>query len=182
MDVFVDLGAFSGSYINKFKKSSMYNSGFRIYAFECNPHLRDIKYGEGVEVIHKAAWITDGELSFFVSRKSPAKIQGSSVYKEKKTGNLDVEHPTMVQCCDFSNWLKTNFSPDDNIIVKMNIEGAEYDVLEKCIADGTIRYIKTAWILWHWKRCGIPVERHNAILAKLKTLPINLHFNYKDFT
>ena len=181
MNAFIDLGAFRGSYIKRFYKSSMYSPDFKIYAFECNPHLAAIQYGNDVTVIHKAAWTYDGELEFFVSRSKPADVQGSSIYKEKITGNLDTEHPVKVACCDFSKWLKETFTPDDNIILKMNIEGAEYDVLEKCIADDTICYIKNAWIQWHWKRCGISGERHAKLIGDLKALPITMHSNYRDF-
>jgi len=32
---------------------------------------------------------------------------------------------------DFSHWLSANFSIRDYMIVKMDIEGAEYEVLER---------------------------------------------------
>jgi FkbM family methyltransferase len=178
MNVFIDLGAYRGLYVSRFKKSKYYIPDTRIYAFECNPRLAGIDYGAGITTIRKAAWIYDGELKFYISKVNPAHVQGSSVYKEKRTGNLDREHPIKTPCIDFSKWLKDNFKPEDNIYLKMNIEGAEYDILEKMILDGTIDYIKTAWIQWHWQKCGIPQDRHNKIILELKKRSIVLLRGY----
>jgi len=178
-NVFIDLGAYRGLYIRRFRKSSFYKPDCKMFAFECNPHVTT-DYGVGVTTIRKAAWISDGELAFYVSKKSPHAVQGSSVYKEKRTGNLDTNHPVKAKCIDFSKWLKDNFQPEDNIILKCNIEGAEYDILEKMIADGTITYIKETWIQWHWQRCGIPEERHRNLVRKLNEYAIKQHRGYGD--
>lgn len=181
MNVFIDCGAFRGLYINRFRKSSMYRPDFKIYAFECNNYLRQFDYGADVTVIHKAAWIYDGELNFYLSKKSPAAVQGSSVYKEKRTGNLDKKNPQKIACLDFSKWILHTFKKDDNIIVKMNIEGAEYDVLEKMVVDNTIDYIKTLFVQFHWQRIGIDVKRHNDLLTELKKHPFKLYTGYGNF-
>lgn len=180
MNAYIDLGAFRGSYINRFKRSKFYIKDMIIFAFECNPYLKHINYGKDVNVIHKAAWIFDGEIDFYISKKNPAAVQGSSIYKEKITGNLDTGHPVKVGCIDFSKFLRGHFSESDKVFLKCNIEGAEYDVLEKCIADGTITLIKHAWILCHYQRCRIPIERHNNLILNLKKYPIVLHNGYGD--
>lgn len=181
MNVYIDLGAYRGLYINRFRKSAMYRPGCRIYAFECNPYLFNINYGKDVTVIHKAAWIHDGELKFYISKRNPSLVQGSSVYKEKRTGNLDKDHPRKIPCLDFSKWIKDRFKPDDNIIIKMNIEGAEYDILEKMIEDGTINYINTLFCQFHWQRCGILADRHNKLILELKKSSIKLFTGYGQF-
>ena len=150
-----------------------------MFAFECNPHVK-VDYGVDVTTIRKAAWIFDGELKFYVSKKVPHAVQGSSVYKEKRTGNLDTAHPVRAKCIDFSKWIKDNFKPDDHITLKCNIEGAEYDILEKMMADGTMGYIKETWIQWHWKRCGISEERHLKVVRALRTYNIVQHRGYGD--
>ena len=171
MKAFVDVGAFRGSTIRRFKLGPRYSPDWKIYAFECNPKLADFRYDAGVDVIRKAAWIDDGELQFFISRKSPALVQGSSVYREKTTGNLDTDHPVTTPCIDFSAWLSLTFQPGDTVIVKMNIEGAEYDVLEKCVADGTISLVSELYIQWHNSKCNIPRARHDALKKALSAVP-----------
>ena len=54
-----------------------------------------------------------------------------------------------VPCIDLSEFIRTNFKPDDNIVIKMDIEGAEYDTLEKMIVDKTIDYINYISVEWH---------------------------------
>ena len=61
MNVFIDLGAYRGLYIRRFRKSSYYRPGCKMFAFECNPHVTT-DYGMDVTTIRKAAWIFDGEL------------------------------------------------------------------------------------------------------------------------
>jgi len=181
MNVYIDLGAFRGLYVRRFRKSSMYKAGCKMYAFECNSHVRNIDYGSDTKLIRSAAWIYDGELNFYISKKSPSVVQGSSVYKEKRTGNLDKEHPQKIPCIDFSKWIKDNFQKEDNIIIKMNIEGAEYDILEKMIADGTIDYINTLFCQFHWQRIGVSIDRHNKLVLELKKRPIKLFNGYGNF-
>ena len=44
-------------------------------------------------------------------------------------------HPVQVEAFDFSARLSANFCTTDYVIVKIDIEGAEHDVLEKVIAE-----------------------------------------------
>ena len=175
MQVYIDCGCYKGTIIEEFLYSLNKNNEYKIYAFESNPFLRDFNYGEGINVIHKACWVYDGEVDFYIDTTNPIS-QGCSICKEKDTGYLDKEHPMSVPCIDFSKWLLDTFSQEDTLIVKMNIEGAEYDVIEKCIKDGSINLIKELFIEWHYDRVGISEDRHDAIIQSLKQIP-NLVLN-----
>ena len=54
-----------------------------------------------------------------------------------------------VKCIDFSEFIKKNIYPDSKVICKMDIEGAEYEVLGKLIDDNTIDVIDRLYIEWH---------------------------------
>ena len=54
-----------------------------------------------------------------------------------------------VKCIDFSKFIKKNIDPDSKVICKMDIEGAEYEVLGKLIDDNTIDVIDRLYIEWH---------------------------------
>lgn len=181
--VFVDLGAYRGATIKAFRASKFFFPGAKIYAWECNPLLSKIEYGEDVEKINAAAWICDGNVEFYLSRQRPESVQGSSVYKEKKTGDLDRAHPVSAPCIDFAKWLVgvANQSSTSSIIVKMNIEGAEYDVLEHLISTGTMRLVDRLFIQWHHKKCGISQARHDALVKKLEAFKgLTIHTGYAD--
>ena len=170
MNVYIDLGAFRGLYVNRFRRSKYYTPGTKIYAFECNPDLANFDYGTDVIKISMAAWVYDGDVSFYVSKRNPRAVQGSTVYQDKITGNLDKDAPIKTPCMDFSKFLSDNFTIADNVMAKINIEGAEYDILEKCISDGTISILKTIWVSWHYQKCKIPQERHISLTNKLRLI------------
>ena len=54
-----------------------------------------------------------------------------------------------VKCIDFSKYLKKTVNENDYVICKMDIEGAEYDVLGKLIDDNSIDLIDKIYIEWH---------------------------------
>jgi FkbM family methyltransferase len=184
MKAFIDLGSFHGSIIRKFIASPQYSPDFIIHAFESNPKIgQDIfwTYPQGVKTHTEAAWIHDGEIEFYINSERPIKVQGSSVYKEKTTGGLDKEHPLKIRCIDFSRWLACHFTLNDDVIVKMNIEGAEYPVLSKLIYDGNVNLIRKLYLRRHWHKIGIAQSVDTELmenLAKYKGLQI---FNNYEF-
>jgi len=70
---------------------------------------------------------------------------------------------------DLSNWIIENFNNSDFIILKLDIEGAEYEVLEKMIRDNSINYINKLFIDWHYSKISdiISKERHDNLINKL---------------
>jgi len=170
MKAIIDCGAHQGSIIRYFQKHPSYGSDFQYYAFECNPVLVDKNYGPSVIAIRKAVWILDGQLKLYMNLNSKMD-QGHSVYGDKITGHLDPEHPVTVECIDFSKWLKETFTADDYVVIKMNVEGAEYDVLEKCIADGTINLVNELFIRWHIAKLrSMDRSRHNQLVKDINDI------------
>ena len=82
---------------------------------------------------------------------------------------IDKDKPVEVDSIDFSKWILDNFQKDDFIICKMNIEGAEYNVLEKMLIDGSIDYIDKLYMSWHWRKLeGFPKQKHDQIAKAVK--------------
>ena len=50
---------------------------------------------------------------------------------------------------DVSSWLKNKTAATDDIIVKMDIEGAKCDIRDKMCVDVTINRVKIIIIEWH---------------------------------
>lgn len=95
------------------------------------PHLR---FGEPI----------DGSSSIFGKLYERAfTISGNGLQR-----NLEWNTKVEVNGIDFSEFLK-KFSSDDYIVCKMDIEGAEYDVLEKCIENKSYLKIKELIIEFH---------------------------------
>jgi FkbM family methyltransferase len=163
--IFIDGGAWNGTSIDMFRKQWKDHKEYEIYSFECNPQFWwEIKKRD-VNFIENAVWIENTELDFYIGRQYGG--MGSSVIKEKQTGELDKEHPIKVKAIDFSQWIIDNFSKDDYIVLKLDIEGAEYKVLDKMIDDKSIEYINRLFGEWHQNKIGMLKEDHNKLIDRL---------------
>lgn len=168
MNVFIDLGSHFGAITRKFIASKLYSPDFVIHCFESNPIIGPeiiASYPEGCIIHREAVWTFDGEIEFFINHDQ--RVQGSSAFKDKITGNLDKDHPVTVPCIDFSAWIQRNFTREDNVIVKCNIEGAEYAILEKMIHDGSIDIVRKLYLRRHWHKIGMDQKIDSDLMQRL---------------
>ena len=113
----------------------------------------------------------DGFQDFFLD---PEDADGSTLFRNKLTretggyGTLDVANPIKVRTIDLSRWVREHTNNFNYVILKLDVEGAEYDILEKMIHDRTIRRIKHLFVEWHWERVGIPRARHEELIRALQ--------------
>jgi FkbM family methyltransferase len=163
---FIDVGGHVGKSIQRFRKSRDKECEFRAITFEPNPDKEHLFKGfKNHTLLQYAAWIKDEDKEFFIGKENYG--DGSTLLKQKTTGILNKKQPILVHCIDFSQWLKDNFSKDDFLIVKFNIEGSEYPVLEKLMKDGTINLIKELIVHWHWYHIKMSFEDHKIFVSKL---------------
>lgn len=172
--IYIDCGCCYGDSINSFKKYYVNSSSFDIFAFECNLNLVDnlILHSKQNDytLIQKAVWTEDATIPLYLGvgkTITSDKYQSSSLMKNKKH-LIDKKHPVMVEAIDFSLWLKSEFNYSDYIIVKMNIEGAEYPVLSKMLEDGTIGYINKLYVAWHLPKLQGDEDVHVEIEKQVK--------------
>jgi len=170
-NVFVDGGGNDGCSVRKFRKELDPRGRFDIYTFEPNPLYG--KCYEGVArhtLIPAALHDRDGTQSFFLDREDG---DGSTLFENKLTsanggyGTLDTESPMEVRTIDLSRWIASELSGNDHLVLKLDVEGAEYDILEKMFAEGTITRVRRLFIEWHWFKVGIPQERHDRLVERL---------------
>jgi len=164
--IFIDAGAHEGCSVRKFRKEYDKKAKYFIYSFEIEPDFAP--YFNNItnhSFINKGVWIEDGVEEFYRSHE-PLRV-GSTLIKKKKSAKIDKKHPIMVETIDFSKWISKNLSKNDHIILKMDIEGAEYHVIPKMMRDGTFDYINELWIEWHWPKIKYPKERHNKLVEKI---------------
>jgi FkbM family methyltransferase len=174
--IFIDCGANTCTVLRGFIKRF---PNFEFFAFEAQPELA----AEGERVIQelpqtkiryfsKAVWIRDEELSFYLATRWGPNHRGGSTLVTGNINNqsaINYESPIRVEAIDFSSWLGANFGPEDYVIVKMDIEGAEYDVLEKVITDGNLRLLDELIIEFHHQmNDGISKARHDALVGTLR--------------
>lgn len=160
--IFIDLGAGSGDDIKGYYDLDPDNINHEIFAFEANPHrvkLLEKRY-PNVTVHNAAAGIEDGYTTFYLSRNLD-----SSSLKENKSG-VNKNTTIDIKVMDIAAWVKENFKPTDHITMVMDIEGGEYDVLERM------------WSIdvWHWIN-EFYVEFHG---EKLEGFDLNIENNLVD--
>jgi len=178
--VFIDCGANDGCSVRKFKKEKDPNSEYEYHSFEANDiYQKDIE-ATGASYYHKAVWVENKEVTFYVvtvdKSKGPGRRSGASTLNEEKNKLNLKNHPEIeavtVEGVDISSWISNNFSKEDHIVLKMDIEGSEYEVLEKMIEDKTFDMIDELLIEFHWKKCGVSKEQHTELYNKLLTYNI----------
>ena len=170
--LFIDCGGFNGSSVRKFLNEVDNPSEYNLVTFEPNPTFYRCysNFGNNHTLIPAAVWTREGELEFYLDEIDG---DGSSVLKEKTTGQLNKTFPLRVPSIDFSNWLKENVNNNEEVYLKLDIEGAEYEVLDKMFTDGTINLIKELFIEWHWDKIpSITKERHSALVERLASIGI----------
>ena len=122
------------------------NSDIIYYAFEPNPDIIPFSKCpmEGVDIHNKAVWHTDGEILKFVVYGTSA--MSSSLFNTDQSKNC-----INVETIDFAKFLSETCTKEDRVIVKLDIEGAEYEVLYKLISTGAVHLIDDLIIEFHKK-------------------------------
>lgn len=170
MKYFIDAGANDSCSARIFRKLHDPNATYLIYSFEVEPSFsKNFNNISNLIFINKAVWVRDEKLKFY--RCKSTRRAGGTLLKEKTSMYTDKANPIYVEAFDFSKWVMTTFNKSDEIILKMDIEGAEYDVLEKMFVDGSFAYIDELWIEWHASKVKISQERHESLVSKIN-IPI----------
>jgi len=176
-NIFIDCGGNVGQSLKRFIASPLYKDDFELFTFE--PVIGIEKYCGNIKnltIFKKAVWIYDGEIDFCLDKaKKECRKLGGTIIKDKKTGHLDKENPVSVPCLNFSKWVLDNFSQEDFIILKMDIEGAEYKVLSKMVEDASINMVNKLYIEFHWNKIKIKKEDHDVVvrsISSIKTLEL----------
>jgi FkbM family methyltransferase len=177
LNIFIDAGSNKGQSIDHFLKSEEClqfggKDSWLIYAFEPHPHFEKyFKHRKSVVYIKMAVWTENCDILFYINN-SNVESQGCSLMSGKTSGNLDKENPIIVRAFDFSSWIIKNFNNDkDNIVIRMDIEGAEYKVLQSMIDSGSIKSINHLIVEMHQhKMSNISFEEHDKLVASLKDI------------
>ena len=185
--VYIDAGGHGGQSIERFKAMTNGMPNITIYSFECHPRCYEklkTYETENIIVSNSAVWIEDGKLDFYLDMLDETTDRGfpgqaSTISKTKVNrgipGQFTPDSLVKVPCIDFSSWIKSQLNIDDYIYLKMDIEGSEYEVLDKMINDGTINYLDGLDIEFHYHKIGLDKSVHDILVNKLKVLDIDLN-------
>jgi FkbM family methyltransferase len=146
--IFLDCGAHNGCSVKTFLKLYDDSKDYEIFSFEGNvdiySQLKKSYNSDKFTSINKLVWIEDCKVAF-------------NGWDKISKGNTHYAF-------DFSKWIKNNFSNDDYIILKMDIEGAEYSVLDRMDSDGTLSYIDKFYGELHGPKKGHSINENNNLI------------------
>tara|TARA_B100000963_G_scaffold357325_1_gene379232 strand:- start:199 stop:759 length:561 start_codon:yes stop_codon:yes gene_type:complete len=145
--IFIDAGANIGISIKLFLEKYPNSNEFEIHSFEANPNLfsKLDAYSTQATIYHKAVYIEDTTLDFYLGADL-----GSSLRKDKTTGGININNKIQVEAINLAQFIKDNFNKKDYIILKLDVEGAEYDILPHFITEGMFDgWINELFGEWH---------------------------------
>lgn len=144
MTVVVDLGCYPLGHssveilVEQFRPDAL-------YGFDPNPSMAEYENTVlddcAVCLTRWAAWIYNGTIELHHAGTTRA-----TVIKQRRNARS-----TTVACFDFSDWLADRRAVwgDQGIVVKMDVEGAEYALLEALILDHHDVLIEKLLVEWH---------------------------------
>ncbi|KAL5709817.1 hypothetical protein ACHQM5_020458 [Ranunculus cassubicifolius] len=167
--VYVDVGArsYGSSIYSWFKKHyPKQNKTFDIYAIEADKTFHEeYKTKKGISLLPYAAWVRNESLFFEINRDPGQKIddkgRGMGRIQPIQSATSSVRDVDKIQGFDFANWLKNTVTEKDYVVMKMDVEGTEFDLIPRLFETGAICLIDEIFLECHynrWQKC-CPGER-----------------------
>jgi FkbM family methyltransferase len=155
--IFIDGGANIGQSLEAFCKGRPDIAEYEIFCFEASQDSLKIleplkqkikdyeKVAKKITLINSAIWDKDGTIDFFDAGNESSSI----VDRNLKDGKM-----VQIPCVDLSGWIQKNFTENDHIILKLDIEGSEHEVFEKLCNDEIIGWLNKIYCEIHGIKCG----------------------------
>ncbi|XP_078684386.1 uncharacterized protein LOC144917906 [Branchiostoma floridae x Branchiostoma belcheri] len=206
--IFLDVGGNVASSVQLLRETYPGGKEFFVHSFELDPRMAPYFSPYPDHVLHcpiaasnktgqmtaytEAAWSPDIGLYHrkYVKWGGGTLFVRDNVKNDKEGGPQKLTHRHTVDTLDLSRWVQENTRLEDYVVLKMDIEGGEFDVLEKMLEDGTFKWIDKYYGEWHlkWSVAGWSMEQKKKLIADLRksiTIPTlsweGERRNYADF-
>lgn len=144
--------------------------GFDVMTFEPNPELWTF-YDTIPTCLQKAAAYTyDGYIDLIID---PVDGDGSTIFNEKRVdfsrriANEDCPVIT-TPCVDLARVISELSGQYEEIVLKLDVEGAEYDILERLLETGEIDRISKLYCEFHGQKMELAPGRHDAVVKRVE--------------
>ena len=138
-----------------------------LYGFDPWPELVEgeaVVEGTRVVLERKAAWVEDGRIEF--AHVGGLRGWDSTVMRDKNARDeWSRADAIQVPCFDFSAWLRGLPEPP---VVKLDVEGAEFPILERLVDDGTDVLVAELLVEWHDDKMPAYAGRKDELLRRLR--------------
>jgi FkbM family methyltransferase len=191
--IFIDCGTHYGEGLREFMNMFQMGEDWSIHTFEANPVTYSVfasrrlpHLSKNIQAYNYAVTTYDGTIDMYV--ESPdTEIrdtgQGSSIISKDKWNPQDgvlkfKEELVPVPCIDLSKFVESNTDKDDFIVMKVDVEGAEYDILDKMLEEGTLHRVNHLFVEFHAKYFTNLEEmraREADLVTRINSQGIQLH-------
>ena len=153
MNIYLDLGCYTGDTVQKYLRGEIFERGREcnvVHAFDLTAYpkewqaVKDEFPNTTIAFHQKAVGIAQGTATFGEWQENP---QAQTCYPECE--NYNGRPLAQVEQVDFIGWIQRFVQPGDFVVCKMDIEGAEYEILEQLIKTGAIRLINFLAVEFH---------------------------------
>lgn len=156
--IFIDCGAHNGCSVRKFRKIKSDSAEYSIHSFEPNKEMfLRLAKEENINLYNCAVSTNDGQMNYYVHDNDS---YACTTFKQKgemincgspKKGKV---YKNTVEAINLSLFINKNFDLDDYIILKLDVEGEEYNIIPHLLKNETFKFINELWIEWHSRWIG----------------------------
>ncbi|KAI8517120.1 hypothetical protein Bbelb_057010 [Branchiostoma belcheri] len=166
--ILLDCGGNVASTVQLFRETYPDGKNYIIHSFELDDRLAPYFAPYSNHVLHCPTAVSnkDGNMTAYAeSAWSPGKGKtsgtdmqwgGGTLFAFKKEiqdnitgGSRRLTYRRTIPTVDLSRWIQENTNVDDYVIFKLDVEGAEYDILTKMLEEGTFRWIDKYYGEYH---------------------------------
>ena len=153
MNIYLDLGAYTGDTVQRYLRGEIFERGRKcdvVHAFDLSAYpadwqaVKDEFPNVEINFHQKAVGVADGITTFGEWNENP---QAQTCYAD--CVNYRDRPLATVEQLDFVGWIQRQVKPGDFVVCKMDIEGAEYEILEQLFNTGAINLISRLFIEFH---------------------------------
>lgn len=183
--IYVDVGArsYSSSIGSWFKKQyPKQNKTFEVYAIEGDRGYHDEYKRKGVNVLPYVAWLRNETLFFEIgrvqTRKNVEKGRGLGRVQSAQSSLDFIWDSNKIVGFDFGEWLMSLVDDErDYLVVKMDVKGSEFHLIEKLIENGAICLIDELFLKCHYnsKRYDKTYTQCLELYSSLRDIGIFVH-------
>jgi FkbM family methyltransferase len=160
--IFIDVGGHLGETIRRFYREKDDAHEYEIYCFE--PDLETFKkldanvsQVKNVDMINACLGTEDGMVDFYRGRIN--QNEGGTTVTGKQTGAVDYKKPVKTENVDIARWMRANINEGDQVVLKMNIEGGEYALMEYMLKEDLTGLVGKCFIQLHAHKFGQGEQR-----------------------
>lgn len=192
--IFLDLGTHYGQGLKEFINMYKIDNTWEIHTFEANPITYDVflKTNEDLisklDIKHYNLAIHSKEEEIELNIETPfggiATGMGTSIVSLEQWNpwndslRENFKNKIKIKSIRLSEFIKNKFSKQDFILIKMDIEGAEYEVLDDLEQEGALEFVDDLYVEMHSKFFNNKEEiqqKEKDIIYKIKQKNINFN-------